>query len=55
MKTIIVVYATYVDEDNEPKCDILTVTESMDWADHTVNVAKTEAYDNVFKETHYIE
>jgi len=54
MKTMIVVYGTYIAENNTPKCDILTVTDAKSWADHVVNTYKAD-YDNVFKETHIIE
>lgn len=53
METIFVVYGTYF-EHNISKSDILTVTKSPQWADHVVNTYKSD-YDNVFKETHYIE
>lgn len=53
MRTVIIVYGTY-SEDNTAKCDIITATFSPEWADKVMELYKYD-YDNVYKETHYIE
>ena len=52
MKELTVIIGEYI-EDNKNHYDILTVTDSQEWADHVINTYKTD-YDNIRQEKHYL-
>jgi hypothetical protein len=52
MKELTIIIGEYI-EDNKNQYDILTVTDSQEWAEYIIEIYNRD-YDNIRQEKHYL-